>query len=231
MGILLASLLFFLLLHAAVARRRRRPFHVDLRLSRGVASVLLVAVGVYALISRFALWPRGFLAVNDDRVAAGLVAFLVGHLTADLAWLAWGARRRGSTPKRDLVIHHLLGLAGCAAAAVLGVGYVLIAVIMTTEAMPVATGLGAWAGIAGNGRLELLAMRLQVAVLVFWRLPLWLFLLAALAASSLGGTLPGPPPTLAIAAAAFVFVLGLDVYWTRECVAAERELREAAAGS
>ncbi len=231
MGILLTSLVFFLLLHAAVARRRRRPFHVDLRLSRGVASLLLVAVGVYAVGRWFALWPRGFAAVNDDPVAAGVVAFLAGHLVADLAWLAWGALGRGSAPRRDLVVHHLLGLAGCAAAAWLGVGYALIAVILTTEAMPVATGLGTWAELADNRRLELWALRGQVGVLLVWRLPLWLFLLAALAASSRQGTLPGPPPTLAIAVVALAFVLALDVYWTRECLAAERELRGAAAES
>jgi hypothetical protein len=229
MGVLLASLLFFLLLHAAVARRRRRPFHVDLRLSRGVASLLLVAAGVYALIRWFPLWPQGFLAANDEVSAAVLIAFLGGHLLADLVWLAWGALRFGSAPRPDLVVHHLLGLAGCLCAAFLGVGYVLIAVVLTSEAMPVATGLGAWAGLAGNNRLELLAMRLQVLVLVLWRLPLWLFLLTALAASWARGTLPGPPPTPAIAAAAFAFVAALDVYWTGECLAAEKELRAEAA--
>ena len=224
MGIFLASLLFFLLLHAAVARRRR-PFALDLKLSRGVAAALLVAAGVYALIRWFPLWPRGFLTANDGGAAAAIVAFLCGHLVADLVWLAWGARRFGEPPRRDLVFHHLLGLVGCAFAAWLGVGYVLIAVVLTSEAMPVTTGLGAWARVAGNLDLELLAKRLRVLVLLLWRMPMWLFLLAALAASAARGTLPGPPPTLAIAVVAFAVVVALDVYWTRECVAAVRDLR------
>lgn len=57
----LTAIAVFLILHL-LAERVKEPFHVRLKLSRGVAATLLVALGFYALIGWRELWPSAFLA-------------------------------------------------------------------------------------------------------------------------------------------------------------------------
>lgn len=204
----------FLLLHAAVAARLSHPFHLQLKVSRGLASVILVLVGVVSLVRYFPLWKQAFLVPHAPiSPATAVVVFLAGHLVADLLWLAYGALVVGSTPRRDLVLHHLLGLAACGVSLYFGFGQALIAVALTAEAMPVATGLGAWGRVIGSPRLERRAVVASLAVLLLWRVPAWLLV----AAVALRAWLSPPPDSIPgiypLCVALALLLVALDLFW------------------
>jgi hypothetical protein len=139
--------LFFLLLHATVAHYARgQEFHVQLKLSRGLASVLLTAIGVYALLQWWALWPQAFLARHTpEQQIYALICIVSGHFIADFGLLAWGWLRHGSSPRKDLVAHHALGVVVCAVVFYYGFGHALFGAALTTELMPVTSGVAALA--------------------------------------------------------------------------------------
>ena len=212
----LAATAVFLALHWLVARLVRSRFRYNLKLSRGVAGVALVAVGVASWVEWWPLAGRAFLAVHPDRGDAWALEVLAGHLVADLAWFVGGRLLLGSRTARDLVLHHLLGLAACAAAWLLGTGYAVVGVILVSEVLPVLTGLGALAKIVESSRLELFVLRASLAVVAAFRIPLWLVLGALLAARLAG---PGYPETAAavpwIMATGLALVVALDLTWCR----------------
>ncbi|MCP4658790.1 MAG: hypothetical protein GY856_25545 [bacterium] len=215
---ILVSILFFAALHMLVAKAVRQPFHVNLKLSRGLAAVALAAVGFYSLVRWFPLWRHAFLARHDHHSALFyIVCFLAGHLLADLLWIAYGHLFAGSRAKSDLVVHHLLGVAACCCAFHFQVGYALLAVAMTTEMMPIATGVGGWGRATENGRIERRVWRTSLLMLVGWRIPFWTFVLITAAWNRHAGTLPESlKATNMICLAALLLIISLDVYWAVE---------------
>ncbi|MCB1057996.1 MAG: hypothetical protein KDD11_21050 [Acidobacteria bacterium] len=220
----LASLGFFLGLHFVVYRRLAAPFHLQLKVSRGIASVVLVAVGLASLVRFWPMWRHAFLDPQPATSwAVGAVLFLAGHLVADLLWLGVGVVAAGSSPRRDLVVHHLVGLVACSLSLGLGFGQALIAVALTAEAMPVATGIGAVGRITESARLEHLASNAGLLVLLLWRLPAWLLVITAcvLALARHGGPVV-PPRLYLLCIAAAAALVGLDVFWVQRALASRR---------
>lgn len=212
---LLASTILFLALHLAVRKAAGRPFDVDLKLSRGLAALVLVGIGFYSLYRWLPLWRQAFLVQHERGSAAYyVVAFIAGHFLADFLWLVYGVWL-GNAPRRDLILHHLLGLAVCAAAFYFEAGYAVIAVGMTTEMLPVATGLDGVGQARRDLRLRRAAARLGLAVLWLWRIPCWVFLFAVIAWDLKTGNVIETlrwvyPICLAVALAVTAF----DLFWT-----------------
>ena len=211
------STLFFLLLHAVTWRAVDAPFDVVLKLSRGAASVVLAGLGFYALYRWLPLWRQTFIAQHDSGSwLFYVICFLCGHLLADTLWLGYGARL-GSAPRRDLILHHALGFVVCGLAFYFQAGYALIAAALTTEMLPVTTGLDGVGKAAGRLRLRRLSARLGLAVLWGWRIPCWLLLFAGVSWNLRTGNVLEPlrwvyPICLVMAVA----ILAFDVYWTRD---------------
>jgi hypothetical protein len=212
----LATTGVFLAIHLAVARISGQRFRRSLKLSRGIAATILVATGAATLVRWWPLWNRTFIALHTDPVETWPVAVFAGHLAADLAWLLGGRVFLEARAARDLVIHHLLGIAGCVAAVVFGAGYALIGVVLLSEVLPVLTGLGALARTWRLENLEHWVLRASLAAIVGFRIPLWLFLGTTLIASLATGTAGAIHHAVApIALPGLALVLVLDLYWIR----------------
>ncbi|MGH8453915.1 MAG: TLC domain-containing protein [Nevskiales bacterium] len=213
--------LFFLLLHALVAHQiPGQEFHVQLKLSRGLASIILTALGFYALTQWWWLWPQAFLQRHaPDSGPYMVIAFVSGHFIADVGLLAWGGLLRNSSPRRDLIAHHALGLAACAVVFYYEFGHALFAVALTGEMMPVTSGIAALAPLLARPLLERLATQLRLAVLVLWRLPFWVLVITLLLLRMVQGE-PDSLMLLAqrIALTSMAVVVTLDVYWVRQCL-------------
>lgn len=211
---------FFIALHAAVAGLLRADAKTDLRVSRGIAALLLAAVGTVTIVAWFPLWRQGFLVRQPIGGAAfAVAAFFCGHFVGDFVWLEVLRRTRGLPPRGDLLIHHGLGVAAFAAACGFAAGFTLLGVVMTTELMPAASGLAAWGRHRGERERERQGIVLGYRALLYWRIPLWSFLLLAMATSALGfSSRIDPDLRLAswIASVAIVAVIALDVYWVDE---------------
>lgn len=222
MSIAFAATVFFLFLHAAVARLSPgQAFHVQLRLSRGVAAIILTGIGVYALARWWQDWPRAFLA-HDARGSAAwqLICFVFGHFVADFLLLSWGLLWRGSAPRKDLLAHHTLGIFGCAIVFGFEVGHRLFAIALITELMPVSSGVAALAPLLRRPGLERVANQLRLVILCGMRLPLWAFLTAAV----LWRIAQGEPDALIafaqrVTLVCMAVVTCLDFYWVRLCLA------------
>lgn len=210
--------------HLLVARRApERSFARNLKVSRGFAAAVLVATGIASIVQWWPLWDRAFLvshaAGTGDLTQTWALQVFVGHLVADILWIAAGKILSETRAKRDLVIHHLLGLAACAAAWWLEAGYAVIGVILVSEGLPVLTGIGAWARNRRDRGLEHRVLKTSLGFILLFRMPLWLFVGGTLAAGLVAGTAPAIHRTLApIAFPAILFVMVLDVYWCRTYV-------------
>lgn len=226
MLIALVATLFFLVLHVAVAAGTRgQEFHVQLKLSRGLATIVLTVIGFYALWQWWDMWPQAFLARHAPGSAPYvLISFVSGHFIADVGLLLWGWLRRHSMPRKDLVAHHALGLAVCAVVFYYDVGHALFAVALTTEMMPVTSGVAALAPRLARPSLERIATQLRLAVLLFWRLPFWALMVVIVLLRVAQGE---PDELIALAQhitlAAMAVVVILDVYWVRLCLKSLRE--------
>lgn len=220
----LVAVAAFYLGHLLVARRSpERSFARNLKVSRGFAAAVLVATGIASIAQWWPLWDRAFLVSHADGagtlVETWALQVFVGHLVADLLWIAAGKVLSESRAKRDLVIHHLLGLAACAAAWWLEAGYAVIGVILVSEGLPVLTGIGAWARNRRNRALEHWVLKASLGFILCFRMPLWLFVGGTLAFGLATGTAPEIHRTLApVALPAILFVMVLDLYWCRTYV-------------
>lgn len=215
-----ASAIFFLLLHAAIERQTQQTFLVAFKLGRGIASVILSAIGFYALFHWWELTSAGFMGRHAGDIPADLlVQFIFGHFIADFILLAWGWWHERAKPRPDLVIHHGLGLFAIAVVNHYTIGHALFLVLFTTEMMPVTSGLAGWAALKKNQQLERQAQKLRLAVLVLWRVPLW-FVIGGLMIYNL--FMLTPDPLLAVGyrfSLGFLpIVLALDTYWIFQCV-------------
>ncbi len=220
-GALLALALawgLFTAVHAVVLSLVEPYWPRAFQISRGLAAVALTALGLAALVDAFPEWPRAFLYRNapDDWMRQG-VAVVLGHLLADFLWMFQGARFHGIRPRRDLIIHHGLGVIGFGASLVLGIGHALALLTMITEILPITTGLNAWARRTGNETLQRRADRLRLHSLAWGRIPLWVFLEVVVLQALIRGEDPGLSLGRWIAAAGLLALLVLDFYWLGKC--------------
>ncbi len=212
----LAAFVFFMGVHIGIHRWSRRAFHVDLKLSRGIAAFLLSCMGFWGLANWFDAWRYGFLVPNEPgTLLLACVLIVNGHMLADFVWLAIGARYFNSKPRMDLIIHHVLVVVASISAYVLDVGFLVIVIGMSTELMPVTTGLGSLGRVLGKESLEVSSMRLRLFVLWIWRLPMWIVILSVLGREVLTGTtreaLSGAYP---IAIGACIGLIIMDAFWS-----------------
>lgn len=222
---ILASTALFLSIHLAFHLPGRFSFPVALKLSRGVAALLLVTAGAAALVSHFRHWPQLFLARPGEDPMILAVCLVLGHLLADFLWLGYGGFVLKKKQRADLLLHHVLGVLACAAALYLEMAYTLIAVVLLSEMLPVTSGLVGCAHARADLRLERRAFVLGLGVLLGWRLPLWAFLVAV-ASWNLwtGDYLSETRPIYVLALVALPLVALFDLYWSRVYVAEIRRL-------
>lgn len=206
----------FLALHWTVARAVRKSFRRNLKLSRGIAAAVLVAVGVASAVRWWPLWREAFLVFHPSPADAWPVVIFVGHLTADLLWIVAGRVFLDSRVARDLVIHHLLGIAVCAVSFGLRAGYALIGAALVSEILPVLTSVGALARTWRLENLEHWVLRASLGAIAGFRMPVWLLLAASFVhAAAAPGTTPLQRLVTPIALCGLALVLTLDVYWVR----------------
>jgi hypothetical protein len=222
---ILASTALFLTIHLAFHVPGRFSFPVALKLSRGVAALLLVATGAAALAAHFPRWPELFLTPPGEDPLLAAVCLVFGHLLADFLWLGYGAFVLRKRQRVDLVLHHAFGVLACLAALYLDMAYTLIGVILLSEALPITSGLVGCAHARSDPRLERRAYVLGLGVLLGWRLPLW-GLILAIASWNLrtGRFFSEAYPVYLLALFAVSVVVMLDVYWSRIYVAEIRRL-------
>lgn len=221
----LASTVLFLSIHLAFHIPGRFSFAVALKLSRGIAAILLVATGAAALATQFPRWPALFLVAPGEDPMLFAVCFVFGHLLADFLWLGYGGFVLRKRQRIDLVLHHVLGVAACAAALYLEMAYTLIGVVLLSELLPVTSGLVGCAHVRSDTRLERRAFVLGLGVLLGCRLPLWAILIAVASWNlRTGSYLTETQPVYVLALVALPLVAMFDVYWSRAYVTEIRRL-------
>lgn len=213
---------FFVFLHVLTLSRFEPVYPRAFKLSRAGAAAILTALGTGALIGGFEHWSEAFLyrQSKDDWMRTGLLV-VYGHLLADFIWMWVGARYHGIKPRKDLMIHHGLGVIGFGAALVLEIGYAFGLLTMITELLPLTTGVNAWGKRVAMPRIVTAADRARLYVLAFLRIPLWsaLFVLVAIALFADGGSAvaDGLQPAYWFAAIGLMGLLSLDVFWIGKC--------------
>ncbi len=210
---------FFVLLHVLALARLEPVFPRAFKLSRAAAAVVLTGIGLAALVDAAPQWEQAFLyehAPGDWMRQGALIVY--GHLLADFLWMWVGLRKFQVQPRRDLIIHHLLGMVGFGAALWLHVGYALALITMITELLPVTTGIDAWSKRIAAPALTAAACRARLHVLAWLRIPLWTALLAMVLHVLIRGTPGALLPAFTIAACGLACLVALDAYWLRKCL-------------
>jgi hypothetical protein len=215
LALFLLSTATFLAAHAGVAHATGASFRDNFRLARGLAALLLSVIGFFTLVRWYDFAGSSYTLLTPDPLADKLLMVPFGHFAADFLLLTWGWFTVRERPRRDLIFHHLVGVAAGVATVRYAVATPLYLLLLTTEIMPVTTGISAYGAWAGHPRIERTGAWARLAVLVIWRLPFW---------SWVGGSTflhwlynEGAPDALAayILAATFsTMTLSLDVYWT-----------------
>ncbi|MGB0685384.1 MAG: hypothetical protein ACPGQD_04245, partial [Planctomycetota bacterium] len=115
---LLLYLAFFTVLHVVAQGAITRHYHRAFKISRGVAAGILTIIGFTALAFSLDHWRDAFLFAQDYRDGGrdfwmwhGLLIVLA-HMLSDFLWMAWGKWRYDITPRKDLMLHHGLGIVG-----------------------------------------------------------------------------------------------------------------------
>jgi len=215
---LAAATAFFSLLHVIALVRVEPVYPRAFKLSRGLAALILTALGVAAFVSALPHWKEAFLYrhADGDWMRIGLLA-VCGHLLADFLWMALGRWKYAIRPRKDLILHHGLGVLGFGAALYLRIGYAVALLTMITELLPVTTGLNAWAKRIKRQPLVDAADRARLYLLAGLRLPLWSFLLVLVALALLGGRSGDLQAAYLVALAGLAGLVVLDLYWVRKC--------------
>ncbi|MBC8451227.1 MAG: hypothetical protein H8D72_00805 [Planctomycetes bacterium] len=208
----------FVLLHVLALVRLEPVYPRAFKLSRGAAALILTALGIAALIGGFDHWREAFLyrQPSDDWMRLGLLA-VYGHLLADFLWMALGRLRYGIRPRKDLILHHGLGVVGFGAALVLEMGYAFALLTMITELLPLTTGLNAWGKRVAIQKVVNAADRARLHVLAWLRIPLWIGLFVLVLMTLVTGPAEGLRPAYFVAAFGLIGLVGLDVYWIGKC--------------
>jgi hypothetical protein len=180
--------------------------------------ILLVSLGLAALIDGADHWRSAFVYrhQNGDWMDLALLA-VYGHLVADCIWMVAGTLWFGMRIRRDLLIHHGLGLIAFGFALYLHVGYAIALIAMTTEVLPVTTGLGALGKHLNLSSLVDVAERLHFHVLAWFRVPLWSLLLLLTIDVLLDNRADDLYLAFVVVASGLVLLIMLDLYWIREC--------------
>lgn len=184
-------------------------------ISRGVAAAVLTAVGLAALVDALPMWDTAFLYRHEagDWMRTGLLV-VYGHLIADFLWMGWSRWRHGVVPRKDLIIHHGLGMVAYGYALAIETGYAIALVTMVTEVMPVTSGVGALGKALGHPSMVDAAARARLKVLCWLRMPVWLTLFALVCRVLVLGLVPeGLGPAFGVAFFGLLGLMGLDSYW------------------
>ncbi len=217
-GPILGFTAIFVLLHVLAILRVEPTYTRAFKLSRGGAALILTVLGISALIGGFEHWREAFLYrhAEADWMRTGLLA-VYGHLLADFVWIAVGKVRYGIEPRKDLIIHHGLGLVGFGAALVLHIGYAFALLTMITELMPLTTGINAWGKRIAVSRVADAADRARLHVLAWLRLPLWSSLFVLVVMSLIRGAEGEMLVAYLVAGTGLLGLISLDVYWMGKC--------------
>lgn len=195
------------------------------RLTRGIVAGFLALTGFLALVTWRDVAHRMYVATEPDALALALVGLPVGHFVADLV-IVGRAARHGERPRRDLLVHHVLGLVAALAVLRWPLAAPLYLVLFTTELMPVTTAVTSIGAHRGDARIERLGARARVAVLLGWRLPLWAWVGVMIMRNlTLRDVPPHEVPIYACSAVFLVVTTTLDVVWTRSALRRVRRLR------
>lgn len=222
--IVLASIAFFVSLHLGLWRWREPDYNRAFRMSRGFAAVVLTVLGVIGLVDAVDSFEIGFLYRHDPGGwMLGAVCMAYGHLIADCLSMLYGRVALGIRPRNDLVAHHALALLAYGISMSIGVGHALVLVTLASEAMPCCSGLEAWGKHLSSARMVKAGSKGRLAILVFWRLPLWALVMSMLARTAVAGEVPDDLVIVWIfAMTALVPLICLDIYWVRKCAAREQ---------
>jgi hypothetical protein len=217
-GPLLGFTTLFVVLHVLAIVRLEPVYARAFKLSRAAAAFILTLLGVAALIGGFSHWREAFLYqhLEGDWMRLGLLV-VYGHLVADFIWMAVGKYKYGIKPRKDLIIHHGLGVVGFGAALVLEIGYAFALLTMITELLPLTTGVNAWGKRIAVDRVVQAADRARLHVLAWLRLPLWCGLLVLVVLTLLRGAGEGMLVPNLVAGIGLVGLISLDVYWMGKC--------------
>jgi hypothetical protein len=210
---------FFTLLHVLTLARLEPVFPRAFKISRAAAALVLTVLGVAALLDALPHWRTAFLYRHEDGdwMRQGLL-MVYGHLLADFLWMGVGWKRFKVKPRKDLILHHALGLVGFGVALALHVGYAIALMTMVTELLPVTTGLDAWGKRIASPGLTAAASRARLHVLSWLRIPLWMILLALVLHVLLRGDPGALRGAFFVAAGGLVALVILDCYWIRKCL-------------
>lgn len=231
LGIFGALFAFFTVLHLALRWRSDRTLDADMKLSRGLAAFVLAVAGFLSILRWWPLWPQGFIVNGQDRAALLVVLLVLGHLVADLVWMAGGRYYAASRPRPDLIAHHLVGLVAGGLALYFQAGYELVGIVISSEIMPTVSGIIAWAQVRGKQGLIRRALRWRLWALTAWRLPLWIALIGCCALALVRGqATPGLEIVYWLAIFIFFGVIGLDLFWTRQVLSGLERLADSEAG-
>ncbi|MBC8368624.1 MAG: hypothetical protein H8E25_01370 [Planctomycetes bacterium] len=218
---------FFMLLHVVFLNLPKANYTRAMKLSRGVAAVILSVVGFYGLFADLGQWRSAFIFHHTagDALESKLhfcMLICMGHFVADLLWLVLGKMRYGVALRRDLIIHHVIGIIAFGYALHHEIAYVACLITMASEVMPVTTGIGAYGQRVQNMDIVRSANRWRLKLLVWWRVPLW----ATMAILSVRTLIFGAYPqdlfvAYILSTCGFVGLLLLDRFWIKQCIAAE----------
>lgn len=217
--VIAVSTLLFTLTHVWVWRRVEPDLTCAFKLSRGLAALVLTGLGFAGLVAGRVHWQQGYLYRHEPGDWMEIaVAIVYGHFLSDLIWMAFTRLKFGAPQRVDLLLHHLIGMVAFGIALHLRAGYAIALLAMASELLPCCTALDALGKHRGSTRLEHFAKRARLGVLVFWRIPLWGFMLAMLVRTVATGQVePGLEFGSRVAMACLALLLALDVYWIRKC--------------
>ncbi|MFT7517655.1 MAG: hypothetical protein ACI84O_001450 [Myxococcota bacterium] len=217
---------FFVVLHVVFINLPRANFNRAMKLSRGIAAVILSVIGFYGLLANIGQWQSAFIYHHTGEEAAGGVLYYcmlvcMGHFIADLLWLIWGQLRYKIRPRADLIIHHVIGIIAFGYALQHQLAYVACLVTMASEVMPVTTGIAAYGQRVQNMGIVTFANRWRFLLLVWWRVPLWAAMVILSVRVLIGGSYSDDLfVAYIISTAGFSALLLLDRFWIKRCLAA-----------
>jgi len=229
MGVFLLATVGFVGVHAIGLAITKRPDEPTFSVTRAVISAGLVLLGFAALAEQ---WPnrfRAFMARHPTDDFAFLVsAMLAAALVADFVWMVWRFARWRVPSRRDLLVHHAMAVPALAYAFDHRVGFGLIGVAATTELMAVCSGVVATGRLRGRPELQALGRRCCIAVLIGWRIPVWLFLtIVSIRILANPAARAGFTVEYSILVATTILLCALDVFWVAEMRASLRESERA----
>jgi hypothetical protein len=214
----------FTLLHIVFLSGVSPDYHRAFKLSRAIPAAIMTMMGIAAACVAIGHWHEAFLyrhhpdSVLSDRLMWHGLLIVMGHLLSDYLWMLYGLVGRRIIPRADLIIHHGVCLAAFSYALWKEVGFALCLIALVSELMPVTTGISGWGQHIGRKDIMELANRIRLAVLIWWRRPLWFGLAALTARSIFSQEIPeGFGLAFGIAAAGFTTLIFLDKYWIGKC--------------